>query len=492
MRKVLTAFIMFLSACGAGVFAGGPVWQDPVVPGRAIVRVADHGDPQTDLQAFLNAFNQQLPGTTVIDSIPVMHTHLLQLPPASQGSVTAALNASVNQGLLTWGELAYAGQAPEGKSGSTWADDLVVTAVQYIDQYGFGLTNVGQAQTYSIGSGTVVAVLDTGIDAGHPALAGSLAPGGYNFITSSTDTSDVGDGSDNDGDGATDEMTGHGTYVAGLIRLVAPGAKILPITVLNSDGVGDGWLFAKGLNYAIDRGVEVINLSLGSTYNQEAVAEAVLRAKSLGIIVTASAGNLDTDEREFPACLQENVNGHDEPIAFGVAATDKNDVKGGFSSYNKRLFISAPGAGQASASASMISTTPGGGYAMWEGTSASTPLVSGAAALIRSQHPEWPSDVTTWQNIRAAMTATAVDIYPINPDYDNPESLGVGRIDIGAMAALGPPAPGIGDLDGNGVVDIDDLFNVINHWGQTHASADLDGNGVVDVDDLFIVINHWT
>ena len=185
-----------------------------------------------------------------------------------------------------------------------------------------------------MGVGVVVAILDTGIDATHPALAGKVMVG-FNFITNSSMTADVGDGIDTDKDDLTDEMVGHGTFTAGLVHLVAPQAQLLPVTVLNPDGIGDGFIIAKGMFFAIDQGVEVINMSLGSTYKSQAVEDATDEAEGWGIVVVGAAGNFDTNEvEEFPAF----DNG-----AFGIVATDHEDIKASFSNYGEDLTISAPG-----------------------------------------------------------------------------------------------------------------------------------------------------
>ena len=121
-----------------------------------------------------------------------------------------------------------------------------------------------------------------------------------------------------------------------------------------------------------------------------------------------------------------------------------------------------------------------------------TPLVSGAAALIRAQHPEWPATVETFFSIRNALMSTAVNIYPLNPQFLKDKELGVGRLNIAAAVALGPAAPQSGDLNGDGAVDVDDLLKVISDWGGVHTSADINGDGAVDSDDLVLVISNWS
>jgi subtilisin family serine protease len=461
------------------------------VPGHAMVRIAEG----SSLQSFMTAFKEQFPSATVIDSIQIVDTHLLQFPAAQGPAVEQALaNTYVSQGFLTWGELSYEGQTPEGKTGSTWVDGPVAFA-EYTGQYAGDLIDIEGAHKRSTGAGIVIAVLDTGVDSMHPQLQGRVLASGFNFITNTSVTLEIPDTLDSDNDGDANEMLGHGTYVAGLITLVAPDANILPVTVLNTDGIGDGWLFAKGLHYAIDHGVEVINLSLGSTYNAIAVEEALVRARDLGIVVVSAAGNFDRDDpREFPAMTQlDNV--PDEMVNFGVAATDHNDVKADFSNFSDRLFISAPGntagsGGLPNINLSMISTLPGGEWGLWEGTSMCVPLVSGSVALIRAQHPEWPATYATFAAIRQVLTQTAENIDPQNPNYDEGD-LGVGRINTGAAVDLGPTAPQLGDLNNDGLVGIDDLFQIIADWGQIHTPADVDGSGLVDIDDLFLVLSQW-
>jgi thermitase len=275
--------------------------------------------------------------------------------------------------------------------------------------------------------------------------------------------------------------------VAGLITLAAPEALLLPIRVLDDEGRGDMWALTRGLFHAIDRGVEVINLSLSSTYNSEAVEEAIEEARELGIVTVAAAGNCDREEpREYPA-MRSNI--------FGVAATDDDDRKADFSNYSDRLLLSAPGAmaflnGDPAPDRSIIATVPGGGYAHWEGTSFAAPFVSGIVALVRGQHPEWPATESTFDQLEAILTGTAEDIDDENPQYEG--QLGDGRIDAAAAVALAGPAPQLGDLDGNGVIDVTDILLLLDAWGQVHSSADLNGDGVVGVDDLVTLLGGWT
>ncbi|MCA9289615.1 MAG: S8 family serine peptidase [Phycisphaerales bacterium] len=479
---------------------------DPPVVGRAIVRVPDAPGGVHDIDAFIAEFAQgEGIVMTIGDSMlrpaetPPFYAYLLEYPARNQVEVQLALDPE-NQpsseyelsGAIVWGEALYAGEASEGKSGSAWVASL--DPAHFTNQYPIDLLGLDAAHDRSTGLGVVVAIIDSGIDIAHPALAGRIAPGGLNLIDGTPNVADVGDGVDTDGDLLVDEMVGHGTFVAGLVSLTAPDAKLLPVKVLNGDGTGDGWIVAKGMMYAIDRGVEVINLSLGSTYDSAAIEDAIDIAMQHGIVVVSAGGNQNEGEgdfEEFPASKSDGM---------GVAATDANDIKATFSNYNDKFSLSAPGDSVPQAgdpdgwnpTKSIYSTLPGGGYGIWEGTSFSTAFVSGAAALIRAQHPEWSASLTTALNVQGYLEGTAVDIYPQNPQYADDESLGVGRLNAAAATMISPPAPALGDLNRDGSVNADDLAVMLAAWGLTHSSADLDGDGIVGPADLAILLAQWS
>lgn len=488
IRAILIIAALLLSSPLA--VAGDPPGVDPLIPGRAIIRTP----VGSRVSNFLGVLNANFPtiNASVIDSLPSRNYYLLQFTPLPTHQQTDALEFALNvtypnQGLLVLGELMYEGKAPEGSTGSVWVDGPATFSI-FDTQYIRTKTRLPDAHARSSGASTVIAVLDTGIDGTHPVLAGRMASGGHNYIANTTNTADAGDGVDNDADNATDELVGHGTFVAGLIAMAAPGAKILPITVLNSDGKGDNWSLTKGMYHAIDRGVEVINLSLTSTYDSVAVIASINEAAARGIVVVAAAGNMNRDDpREYPAM-------DDDIPVLGVAATDDNDVKGGFSNFNNRLFISAPGVnarlgGVPISTRSVASALPGGVFGYSEGTSMATPLVTAAAALIRAQHPEWPASPQVVTTIRQRLASTAQNINAVNPGLSG--ELGAGRVDIGAAVALGPIAPRPGDLNNDGLVNTDDLLRVVIEWGTVHTAADINGSGRVDTDDLITLIVNW-
>jgi thermitase len=209
-----------------------------------------------------------------------------------------------------------------------------------------------------LGSGVTIAVLDTRVDGSHPVLAGKtlsaidLVPLDPTLLNPPS------------GPG-----TGHGTFVAGLASHVAPKAKVLPVRVLNENGVGSTAIVAEGVRRAVARGAKVINMSLSSTTNSLALADAVSYANDEGVVLVASYGNaLSSHPAVYPA---------DYPGVLRVVATDNLDVRATFSTYARPASVAAPGV-------KVLGPYRDGQYALGSGTSFAAAWVSGEAALLRS------------------------------------------------------------------------------------------------------------
>ena len=278
--------------------------------------------------------------------------------------------------------------------------------------------NLAQAHRLSDGQGVRVAVLDGGVDARHPTLAGRLLPG-WDFVDWDPDPSEEGAGSS--------RTYGHGTHVAGLVAMVAPGARIIPLRILDRSGVGNAWVLAEAMLYAVDPdgdpstndGAHVINLSVssltktelfktvakmvscktlkelakkaaddedgkGADDGDESPADAVsyddkVRCAGFGgALVVAAAGNRGTDRsHEYPAAESSSS-------LISVGSSERSGRLAAFSNYGW-VKLAAPGA-------EVSSAVPGGGYATWSGTSMAAPLVSGAAALLRSLRRDLPAE----------------------------------------------------------------------------------------------------
>ncbi len=483
-------------AAAIGLFVLGSLAPaDDFRPHEAIVRIA----PGSTVQEFLALLN--LPGVTVLRAVETRQIYLLGLP-ADQSETEFDIeldmfenpNPAVPDPLrpLIWGELNYEREASEGQTGSIYFSRVPGGRATYQQQYALARIGAPAAQLLSTGEGTLVAIVDTGIAAEHEALAGRLADGGWNCVADSPMTDDVGDGVDNDADGTTDEMVGHGTFVAGLVALIAPEARILPVVALDSDGVGDGFIVAQAIYHAIDAGADVINLSLGSAHDSRVIRDAVADARQSGAVVVAAAGNLNrSDPAEYPA-MEGNL--------LGVAAVDDADLKTASSNFSHELALSAPGAsadlpgapGLADPARSIFSAVPGGGltdYAAWDGTSMATAFVSGAAALARARVAGWPACQQTTEDIEHALRSAAVDIDALNPDYAG--QLGDGRLDIAAALDRLTPSPLPGDVNRDGRVGLSDLSELLADFGTQARCCDIDADGWVGISDLVLLLSSF-
>jgi subtilisin family serine protease len=234
-----------------------------------------------------------------------------------------------------------------------------------------------------------VAVVDTGIDYNHPALKGRIdLADGYNFVSNTSDPLD-----DN----------GHGTHVSGIIATNSPlngtgllgidgnlDVQIMPVKVLDSTGSGDSDIIARGIQWAADRGADIINLSLGGRGASPEIDSAINYATSKGVFVVAAAGNDNSDSKYYTPASNPNV--------FTVAALGMNDRKASYSNYGSNVEGAAPGD-------YIVSTIPNGKYALMSGTSMATPVVSGIAAMIKAQNPN-----LTPSQIKQILNKSAVDI----------------------------------------------------------------------------------
>lgn len=258
--------------------------------------------------------------------------------------------------------------------------DLTPTPPAGSSQWAWNKIGLADAQKISRGQGVIVAVLDTGLAPDHPLLNSSIAAG-YDFVGMTNDIYDRGNGLDDTGNGQVDEFVGHGTHVSGIIVTEAPGVQIMPIRVLNSDGVGTYWEVAAGIKYAVDHGAKIINMSLSAPRLTPSLSEALDYAAAHGVIVVAAAGT--GPGPNYPAA-------YSGPLAvIGVGASDQNDSIPWFSGGQVQdTDVFAPGK-------DIYSAYPYNGYGLGSGTSMSAPIVSGEAALLMSRYPDWNSTQVT-------------------------------------------------------------------------------------------------
>jgi len=229
-----------------------------------------------------------------------------------------------------------------------------------------------------------VAVLDTGVNLAHPELRGKIVAQADFVDLAGLDTSSfVGDflGADDDPE---DEL-GHGTHVAGIIAGegvamdpgIVPQCRLMAVRVLATLQVGDTTQGAgivdninPAIKWAVDRGADVINMSLGIRHMGGGLPhEDVIRyALARGVTVVAASGNDGTDTKYYPGAL---------PGVVAVGAVDDHGQVAPFSSYGARITVVAPGV-------NILSSFAHGRYAVASGTSQASPAVAGAVALLKS------------------------------------------------------------------------------------------------------------
>ncbi|MDH4100782.1 MAG: S8 family serine peptidase [Nitrospirota bacterium] len=291
-------------------------------------------------------------GASTVGEIPQIRVKRIKVPAGAMDKVKAALEKNP---FVSFAE-------PNYVRGLT----ATPNDAQYPSQW--HLANISAPSGWDLSTGSTsypIAIIDTGVDPAHPDLAGKLVPG-WNFVTRTNDTRDV---------------YGHGTKVAGSAAAISNNASgvagvawnnpIMPLVV--SDSTGSAWDadIASAMIYAADRGVKVINISYGGPGSSTTLQSAADYAWSKGAIIFASAGNYGSNTPNYPAACNHVV---------AVSATTSSNTLASWSSFGDWLDVAAPGA-------SILTTANGGSYAYVSGTSFSSPITSGLAALVVSVNP---------------------------------------------------------------------------------------------------------
>jgi thermitase len=263
------------------------------------------------------------------------------------------------------------------------------------NQWGLTKTRFRGAWNDAKGGGAKVAIVGSGAYAGHPDIGKILAQ--KDFV---------------EGNAVADDDYGHGTRVTGVAgaltdngRGVAGGCfkcGLLLAKVMNANGSATDSKIIIGMDWSVDHGADVVNLSLGGPAESSALRDAVNRASRRGAVVVAAAGNAGTTRRQYPAAYSN---------AIAVSATNQSDGLAYFSSRGDWVDLAAPGT-------NILSTSKSGGYGKKSGTSFSAPFVSGLAGLLASQGMSADS-------IRQRMQGSAKDLGPAGDD----PRFGHGRID---------------------------------------------------------------
>ncbi len=259
-------------------------------------------------------------------------------------------------------------------------------------QWGKWVMYADKAWDIATGSNDItVAVIDNGVDYTHPDLADRFVPGelGYDYI---------GDDNDPAPDNPMLPEAFHGTHVAGIIAATMDngqgvagwaGVRLYALRVLNDSGSGDQSAVTQGVYWAAYKGVDVINMSMGSTGATTALIDACQFAVERDVLLIAAAGNESMSVISYPAALDDCV---------CVGATDEYSGLASFSNTGPQQELVAPGT-------TIASTAPNGAYVLADGTSMASPQVAGVAALVRSFVPS-----ASATRVRSYLGASAVDM----------------------------------------------------------------------------------
>jgi subtilisin family serine protease len=302
---------------------------------------------------------------------------------------------------------------PEIKLPPYQVHETMVGLAETVD-WGLKMLGIPSFWRQTEGEGIKVAVFDTGVDYRHPDLRNAIASS-RDFTGSDTGVADT---------------AGHGTHVAGIIAArrnnrgiigVAPACDLYSAKVLGDNGHGNWKRISKAIDWAIEKKVDIISMSLGAPRAPSGVGKAIDRAIDKGIIVICAAGNDGSrlDSVNYPAKY---------PLTVAVGAINRKKRLARYSSIGPQVDIVAPGD-------RIHSTWLGGGYAVISGTSMAAPFVTGIAALMLSKHRQYggKTPINNQHDFISHLRKTAIDLGPAGHDHQfgygliNPEALLGGR-----------------------------------------------------------------
>ena len=388
LRKPVLATLVV--ALGAALLPAQAFAADEAqwVPGRLLVQ------PRTGLSEaeFDKIIKKQ--GGKQVGKIEGINVRVIQLPPqASEKAVEALLK---NNKHLKFAERDMIVR-PEGTANDTYYSSA------------WHLPKIGATTAWDVttGDNVVIAVLDSGVDATHPDLAGRLIPG-WNFYDNNSNTADV---------------FGHGTLVAGSasantnngvgVASVAGNALIMPLRISATDGSASFSNMAKALTWAADKGAHVANISYQSVSGSATVASAAQYMKNKGGVTVVAAGNTGVEQTFAPT-----------DTMISVSATTSSDAVASWSSYGSYVDVAAPGSG-------IWTTKKGGGYGSANGTSFASPVTAAVIAMMRSVNPVLPP-----ADLEKILISTAVDLGTAGFD----KKFGHGRINAAAAVSAAQSA----------------------------------------------------
>lgn len=353
-------------------------------PGQILVK-PKAGLSDTEFDAILG--KNQGKAKEKIGNLPV---HIISVPENAEEAVVRALSKNPH--------IEFAELDMQSEMAATLVNDPKFTSAWHLPKI-----QAPDAWDVSKGEGVTIAILDSGVDGSHPDLINQMVPG-FNAV---------------DGSATTADINGHGTAVAGTaaaatnnatgVASVAWNAKIMPVRITNDSTGYAYWSdVARGLSWAADNAADVANISYGVS-NSSTVTSAAQYMRNKGGVVVVSAMNDGVD----PGYA-------DNPYMISVSATDSNDAKTSWSNYGNFVDIAAPGI-------NIMTTTRGGGYGIWWGTSFASPATAGVVAMVMAANPKLTPDEVEKILENSANKVAGVDFHPF---------YGYGRINASAAVQL--------------------------------------------------------
>jgi len=405
MKSMRTAFLIGLMLLALAPASRAQCVVDERLSGEILIKLA----PGVAIQTVLDRY-----GLTLLGTMPRFDFYNTLVTPGDDADAVEELMDEDPDVLMAEPHRLF--ETPEGVQISIPDLGFNFTSNDFRNQPATTTIDTASAHLRHIGTGITIAVVDTGMSLTHPEYGHRILSSGIDLAGGDGTAEAQANGQDEDQDGVADESLHHATFVTGIINLVAPGARVVPIRALHAEGLGSSFSLAQGILYAVDVGADVINISESMLHESVAVEEAIEFADERGVVVVAAAGNrglniVDSsilDEcQAFPAVMDEVIS---------VAAVDQNLVRATFSDYGVDVDLSAPGV-------DLVGTFGAADYAMWSGTSFAAPMVSGAAALLLAKYP----GLTPAQVRDVLMQTTSPDNSP--PD----EPIGAGVLDLDAL-----------------------------------------------------------
>jgi thermitase len=397
------------------------------VPGEIIIKLT----PNSPIATIEKSYNTRVKECF----LDCANTDIYLLKITDGSSTKDKLDEIIGAHLATieYAEPNFFAEAPEAarRHRAFPTNDAVPTDDRYSQfPYAASALNLSSAHAISKGAGTTVAVVDTGAQLSHPALKENFnGVARYDFVDDDNNPSEPSFAGNEDS--RNNEVVGHGTHVAGIVDLVAPKAKIMPLRVLDREGYGTSFHIAEAISFADLNGADVINLSLGmpdptllGLLPPKLLREKVVEATQHGVVVAAAAGNYNNLVPTYPAARGTTADKRDGLLA--VTSVNQNTQKSDFANYGLWVDIAAPGE-------NILSTYPVSTYAYWSGTSMATPFVSGQAALIRDVNCSLDAAGVEGQIRRSARSLVAEDkVYGA--------MMGAGQTDVGTSLGQLEPA----------------------------------------------------